>query len=87
MALAFFGLGLLAGGVAAARYRRQRDEARSAAPPAFAPGVHAGGPGRGTYGEFRPAGPEGMRDPGGDWDEVDQAGDETFPASDPPAYT
>lgn len=33
----------------------------------------------------RPAGPEEMRDPPGDWDEIDQASDESFPASDPPA--
>ena len=33
----------------------------------------------------RPAGPESMRCPPSDWDEVDQASDESFPASDPPA--
>ena len=36
----------------------------------------------------RSAGPEGMRDePVRDWDEVDQAADESFPASDPPSHT
>jgi hypothetical protein len=34
----------------------------------------------------RPAGPESMRNPPADWDSVDEAGDESFPASDPPAH-
>jgi hypothetical protein len=33
----------------------------------------------------RPAGPESMRDSPNGWDKVDQAADESFPASDPPA--
>jgi hypothetical protein len=37
-------------------------------------------------GNGRPAGPEAMRDPPADWDEVDEAGDESFPASDPPSH-
>ncbi|MBB6227074.1 hypothetical protein FHS79_001236 [Polymorphobacter multimanifer] len=33
----------------------------------------------------RPAGPENMEDPPEEgWDEIDQSGDESFPASDPP---
>ena len=34
----------------------------------------------------RPAGPESMRNPPKQWDKVDEASDESFPASDPPAY-
>jgi hypothetical protein len=39
----------------------------------------------GESGAARSAGPEAMRDPPRDWDEADQASDESFPASDPPA--
>lgn len=36
--------------------------------------------------QVRPAGPEGMAEEPKDWDNIDQAADESFPASDPPAY-
>lgn len=40
--------------------------------------------GSGVPTPVRPAGPESMRDPPRRWDKVDQADDESFPASDPP---
>ncbi len=39
----------------------------------------------GDSGSARPAGPEAMRDPPSNWSRVDEASDESFPASDPPA--
>lgn len=46
---------------------------------------HGGAPGPvGTTGSVRPAGRGAMRDPPKEWDKVDEASDESFPASDPP---
>jgi hypothetical protein len=39
----------------------------------------------GHSGAARSAGPEAMRDPPKEWSKVDEASDESFPASDPPA--
>jgi hypothetical protein len=39
----------------------------------------------GDSGNVRPAGTESMRDPQKNWGRVDEASDESFPASDPPA--
>jgi len=57
-----------------------KDEGHSAA---FADGeTHAE-----NFDQTRSAGPDGMRDEvRRDWDRVDQAADESFPSSDPPAY-
>lgn len=35
----------------------------------------------------RVAGKDAMRDPPQDWDKLDEMNDESFPASDPPAFT
>jgi uncharacterized protein with GYD domain len=41
-----------------------------------------------SYGHFRPAGPDHMRDElRRPWQREDQASDESFPASDPPSYS
>ena len=52
-----------------------------------APALSTGGaPGPvGASGNVRPAGPEAMRDPPSSWSNLDEASDESFPASDPPA--
>lgn len=39
----------------------------------------------GSHSDVRDAGPESMRDRPNGWDRTDEAADESFPASDPPA--
>ena len=50
-------------------------------PVAFAPGEAA----YATAGGVRNAGPQSMRSDPPQWDRIDEASDESFPASDPPA--
>ena len=57
-------------------------EAKDSAP-AF-DGAQPAGP-EGDLNQVRPAGPDAMRDRPGDWETTDEVGDESFPASDPPA--
>jgi hypothetical protein len=42
--------------------------------------------GRTAFMPVRDAGPENMQAPPREWDRVDEAVDESFPASDPPSY-
>ncbi len=72
------------GGFAAAVVSRRgrRDTDPDAA--ALGRGKTAPGP-VGQSGAARSAGPDAMRDPPSEWGKVDQASDESFPASDPPA--
>jgi hypothetical protein len=67
-----------AGYVAYRMWDRERGHDAHAA---FASG-EAGGE---NFAKVRNAGPESMRDKPPEWDRVDEAVDESFPASDPPA--
>ena len=55
--------------------------------PALRDAEHIGVADRDACGQVRGAGTENMRDPPHGWDKVDQAADESFPASDPPAFS
>ena len=74
----------MAGALFARRWWGRREDEPDAA--AHSRGKTAPGP-VGQSGAARSAGPEAMRDPPKDWETVDQASDESFPASDPPAVS
>jgi hypothetical protein len=57
-----------------------REGAESPAALASGEGAHSG-----SFTNVRNAGPDAMADQPGAWQKVDQASDESFPASDPPA--
>ena len=79
---------LIAGGAAvavAAFVLRKRWRSQGGETPAPAHSRGKTEPGTaGQSGSARSAGTEAMRDPPEEWDEVDQAADESYPASDPP---
>jgi hypothetical protein len=77
------GLGYLAAIVW--RRRGGEDEEEPSGRPALA-GTGAMGA-VGESGAARSAGPAAMRDPPAEWSKVDEASDESFPASDPPAVS
>jgi hypothetical protein len=79
----FTGLGAaLAAGAGYVAARIIRNRAHSDRPAAAL--THGRPPGPvGNSGNVRAAGTEAMRDPPRNWDEVDEASDESFPASDP----
>ena len=70
-------------GAGAAVWRAARRPNGDAHPAAFSDGETEPE----NFDQTRSAGPDGMRDePAREWDRVDQAADESFPASDPPPY-
>ena len=96
--LVLLGIAILLGAIAAFRptpaeapvrvsgpKRRQRN--RKPLRPAISPEDPAATAPSQAAGVVRSAGPESTRSDEGDWDKVDQASDESFPASDPPNYT
>jgi hypothetical protein len=74
-------IGAAIAGVAAAIFTRKRLGGDREEQPAVAYGRGRTEP---SPGAARSAGPDAMRDPPKEWETVDQASDESFPASDPP---
>lgn len=76
------GIGAVAAVAVGALFRWRSAQAQEHRAPALKGG---GAPGPvGASGNVRPAGRGSMRDPPAEWDKVDEAADESFPASDPP---
>lgn len=71
----------VAGAAGYAIWRAVQKNKTEQAPAAFAQGEETGG----NFAQVRSAGVEGMRSDPKRWDAVDQASDESFPASDPPS--
>jgi hypothetical protein len=79
------GIGAAAALAAGALFRWRRSAAAEDEEPPAPALKHGGAPGPvGSTGAVRPAGRGAMRDPPATWDRVDEAVDESFPASDPP---
>ncbi len=77
--IAAAGAAVAAASAALFAFGRRRTESGERDAPA-----HSTGKIEPSHGATRSAGPEAMRDPPSDWSQVDQASDESFPASDPP---
>jgi hypothetical protein len=71
----------VAGAAGYAIWRAVQKNKTEQAPAAFAQGEEPGG----NFSQVRSAGVEGMRSDPKRWDKIDQASDESFPASDPPS--
>jgi hypothetical protein len=83
------GAGAAVAGMAAALFarRRWRGDSEEVTAPAHERGKTEPGTAGQSGAAARSAGPDAMRDPPQDWEKVDQASDESFPASDPPAIS
>ena len=84
--LAAAGAAVVGAGAALFAWSRRNGEEKEQPAPATRRGKTAPGP-VGRSGAARSAGPDAMRDPPKNWEKVDQAADESFPASDPPAVS